>query len=707
MAFQSLYRKHRPQTFGELVGQETVSTALRNAVREGRVGHAYLFSGPRGTGKTTSARLLAKALNCTGPREGLPPGEPCNSCPSCVEITAGTSMDVLELDAASNNKVDEMRALLERVAYRSAGGARKVYIIDEVHMLTPGASAALLKTLEEPPEHVIFVLATTDPQKVLATIRSRTQHFEFSLLPADRLAAHLADIAAREGVEAAPETLATIARRAGGSARDALSLLDQALAYGDGQLRPEQVAALFGGTAASVRGGIVDALAAGDVAGLLERLDAQLGAGVDARNLADDLLRHLREVFLVLSCPGRIHLETPEEERAALAAQGEVLGTAAVVRALETLGEAAIEIRRAPDPRLVLEVTLVRLARRDVSTLEALADRVARLERALDDLRGAIGSGVAPAVGAPRAARETAPDRRARSGADSASAADPAAAEAPQAARAGPQAALGALRKSGAAPAGPGRTAARTAPGPPAAPAPAAEAPAGPTTPQPSTASGGPAAPEGPPGAATPQPASSSGGPAAPGAPAGSATPQPASSSGGPVAPGAPSPAGPTVPIGGTPAADDPLTLDDVTAAWAKAVEGFRPRLKAMAKEAHPVRIEGETVVVGLPLRFEKVHLPTITGEAPTVIAALSELLGRRVRLKVVVDDTVVSPLAEGVLPEAPAGPDPGAGAGAAEMVAEMTRPPEPPGGGRGVDSPVGLVIETFGASIESETVRE
>jgi hypothetical protein len=157
--------------------------------------------------------------------------------------------------------------------------------------------------------------------------------------------------------------------------------------------------------------------------------------------------------------------------------------------------------------------------------------------------------------------------------------------------------------------------------------------------------------------------------------------------------------------VGGAPAAEGPLTLDDVTAAWAKAVEGFRPRLKAMAKEAHPVRIEGETIVLGLPVRFEKVHLPTITGEGPTVTAALSELLGRRVRLKVVVDDSVVSPLADRMVPEAPAAPDPGAGA--AEMVAEMTRPPEPPGGGRGVDSPVGLVIETFGASIESETVRE
>ena len=388
MAFQSLYRKHRPQTFGELVGQEAVSTALRNAVRESRVGHAYLFSGPRGTGKTTTARLLAKALNCTGPREGLAPGEPCNGCLSCTEITAGTSMDVVELDAASNRGVGEMRTLLERVAYRSAGGARKVYIVDEVHMLTKEASTALLKTLEEPPDHVIFVLATTDPQMVLPTIRSRTQHFEFSLLPADRLAAHLADIAGREGVEADPGALATIARRAAGSARDALSLLDQALAYGEGQLRPEQIAALFGGTATSARGAIVEALGRGDVAGLLERLDGLLGAGVDARTLADDLLRHLREVFLVLSSPGG-RLDSPEEERAELARQGEALGPAAVVRALETLGEAAIEIRRAPDPRLVLEVTLVRLARRDVSTLEALADRVARLERALEDLRSA------------------------------------------------------------------------------------------------------------------------------------------------------------------------------------------------------------------------------------------------------------------------------------------------------------------------------
>jgi len=605
MAFQSLYRKHRPQTFGELVGQEAVSTALRNAVREGRAGHAYLFSGPRGTGKTTTARLLAKALNCTGDRSGIEPGEPCNTCPSCLEITAGTSMDVVELDAASNRGVGEMRALLERVAYRSAGGARKIYIVDEVHMLTKEASTALLKTLEEPPDHVIFVLATTDPQMVLATIRSRTQHFEFSLLPADRLAAHLAEIAGREGVEADPDTLATIARRAGGSARDALSLLDQALAYGDGQLRPEQIAALFGGTATSARAAIVDALASGDVPGLLERLDALLGAGVDARTLADDLLRHLREVFLVLSSPGRVRLETPEEERAGLAAQGEALGPAAIVRALETLGEAAIEIRRAPDPRLVLEVTLVRLARRDVSTLEALAERVAGLERALDGLRGAsTATGVSPQALPSQPAAE------------------------PRRAPAGPKAALGALRKN----------------------VPAPEPP-----------------------------------------------------------PPAPAPAPPPVTeeelVPSSLDAEAPLSLDDVTAAWVKALEGFKPKLKAMAKEAHPVRIEGDLVVVGLPSRFEKVHLPTIKGEAATVTTALADLLGRKVRLNVVLDDDVVVPSAAPAPSDQTPGPDPAGGAD--EMVAEIARPAEPPGGGRGVDSPVSLVIETFGASIESETVRE
>ncbi|MGH8998210.1 MAG: DNA polymerase III subunit gamma/tau, partial [Acidimicrobiia bacterium] len=412
MPFVSLYRKHRPQSFSELAGQEAVSTALRNALREERVGHAYLFSGPRGTGKTTTARLLAKALNC---RERGVGDEPCNACSSCVEITAGTSMDVLELDAASNRGISEMRGLLERVAYRSAGGDRKVYIIDEVHMLTKEASGALLKTLEEPPEHVVFVLATTDPQMVLPTIKSRTQHFEFSLLGADLLAAHLAEIARREGIDAAPDAIDIIARRAGGSARDALSLLDQALAHGEGALDAAQVRNLFGGTPFLQRTALVESLCTGDVPGLLERLDGMFATGVDARQLADDLLRHLRDAFLLASAGNRVRTDLAEEERGVLAAQGQTFGAAALVRALESIGEAVLELRRAPDPRLILEVALVRVARRDVTSLEALADRLTRLEGAVAAGSTGAASAASPAPAAPAPAAP-APRPAARTG---------------------------------------------------------------------------------------------------------------------------------------------------------------------------------------------------------------------------------------------------------------------------------------------------
>src|SRR5438270_3335620 len=224
---QSLYRRYRPQRFDEAKGQDHVTRALRNAVREGRVPHAYLFSGPRGTGKTSTARILAKALNCAAPVDG----EPCGTCVSCVEVAAGTSLDVHELDAASNNGVEAMRELVARAALGTPG-RWKVYIVDEVHMLSAAASNALLKTLEEPPGHVIFVLATTDPQKVLPTIRSRAQHFEFRLLPADVLAEHLRWVATDAGIEVAPDAINLVARRGNGSVRDALSALDQVAAAG-------------------------------------------------------------------------------------------------------------------------------------------------------------------------------------------------------------------------------------------------------------------------------------------------------------------------------------------------------------------------------------------------------------------------------------------------------------------------------------------
>jgi DNA polymerase III subunit gamma/tau len=382
VAYQSLYRKYRPQRFSELVGQEHVRTALQNAVRDGRVGHAYLFSGPRGTGKTTTARLLAKALNCTNRGDD---GDPCGECESCVAIAEGSSLDVIEVDAASRSKVDEMRDLLERVAYLSAGGAKKVYILDEVHMLSGSAEAALLKTLEEAPEHVVFVLATTDPLKVAPTIRSRTQHYEFTLYTIDELAAHLADVCAKEGIDADPDALAVIARAGAGSMRDSLSLLDQAIAHGAVDL--EQVGALFGGSAFDGRLAVLRAIADEDVAGALVALGEQLDAGHEPRRLTEDLLVTVRDAFLLTSARGRVRVEAPDDAREALAALADQIGAPMLVRMLETLGQAVVDMRGtdAADPRLVLEIALVRLARREAGTpLQALAERVDRLERGVD-----------------------------------------------------------------------------------------------------------------------------------------------------------------------------------------------------------------------------------------------------------------------------------------------------------------------------------
>lgn len=366
MAYQSLYRRYRPRTFAEIKGQDHVTAALRSAVRENRVGHAYLFHGPRGTGKTTTARVLAKALNCTDLGAD---GEPCAACESCLSIEQNRSFDLHELDAASNNKVDDMRALLERVKLGTPGRA-KVYLLDEAHMLTPGAENALLKTLEEPPEHVTWVLATTEPHKVVETIRSRCQVFELGLLGADALAEHVRFVSADAGLDAADEVIDHVVAAGAGSVRDTLSALDRVAAAGG-------VVELDDST-----GAILGALADRDPAAALAAVDDALGRGRDPRRIGEGVLSGLRNAFLTAmgSPPDRL-AESERDQAEALVSR---LAPASMTRALETLGAALVDMRQSPDPRVDLEVAMVRLTRPDADrSLDALAERVTRLEAEL------------------------------------------------------------------------------------------------------------------------------------------------------------------------------------------------------------------------------------------------------------------------------------------------------------------------------------
>jgi len=364
-AFVSLYRRFRPGRFAELRGQPHVVRALQGAVRDGRVAHAYLFSGPRGTGKTSAARILAKALNCTSPEDG----EPCGTCASCVEIARGSSFDVHELDAASNNGVDAMRDLIAHAALATPG-RWKVYIVDEVHMLSNAAANALLKTLEEPPGHVVFVLATTDPQKVPPTIRSRTQHFEFGLLSAEVLAGLLDDVNAAAGLGLKETDLSVAVRKGRGSARDALSALDQVVASGSAEaLRPDVA-------------GLTDAVAGEDARRALVGVAMLQDAGWGPQQIATELVDDLRQSFLVALAPDLCAATGAERDR--LAESAARLGLPRVVRAMETLGRAQVDMREAPDARAVLEVALARLSRPELDdTPDALVDRIARLEQAL------------------------------------------------------------------------------------------------------------------------------------------------------------------------------------------------------------------------------------------------------------------------------------------------------------------------------------
>jgi DNA polymerase-3 subunit gamma/tau len=359
----SLYRRFRPARFAELRGQDHVVRALQGAVKNDRISHAYLFSGPRGTGKTTTARILAKALNCEHPVDG----DADAVCASCLAIAKGTSLDVIELDAASNNGVDDIRDIIAG-AWHGTPGRWKVYIFDEVHQLSKAASAALLKTLEEPPPHVVFVLATTDPHKVLPTIRSRTQHLEFRLIGADTLATLLHDVKGAAGLGADDATIEAAVRLGRGSARDALSALDQLLATGS----LEEAQPVFDGLFA--------ALVGDDAVGALRSLAVLSREGWDPEQLAENFAAEVRQVFLLQVAPDVADAVDADRER--LLKWGQELGLAKSVRVLETVGRAIREMKSAPEKIVMLEVAMVRLTKPDLdNSFESLDERLTRLER--------------------------------------------------------------------------------------------------------------------------------------------------------------------------------------------------------------------------------------------------------------------------------------------------------------------------------------
>lgn len=369
MAMQSLYRRYRPRRFAELRGQEHVVRALRNAVINEREGQAYLFSGPRGTGKTSTARILAKVLNCQNPADG----EPCCICASCLAVDNGTSYDVLELDAASNNGVDEIRDIIETASTLSPGRHR-VFILDEVHMLSKAASAALLKTLEEPPPNVVFVLATTDPQKVTETIRSRVQHLVFHLLSVDELEKYVRWVMQDADLTVNQDAIEWVVQEGNGSARDTLSALELVVAGG-------------GTVEASISlDEFLEALIERDQGRALAAVAFAIQQGLDPRNLADDLVRALRDAFLSLMSPEL--LQVPQGRAEEISLQALRLGAAMTVRAMEVLGTALVDMRHAPDPRLLLEVAVVRLASPALDdSMGTLMTRLQILEDAVRDLK--------------------------------------------------------------------------------------------------------------------------------------------------------------------------------------------------------------------------------------------------------------------------------------------------------------------------------
>ncbi|MCW5853578.1 MAG: DNA polymerase III subunit gamma/tau [Anaerolineae bacterium] len=354
MAAQALYRRWRPQTFEDVVGQSHILQTLRNALATGRVAHAYLFAGPRGTGKTTIARILARAVNCTA----APERRPCGECAVCRSLAEGRSLDLIEIDAASHTGVDNVRDLIEKVQFAPSEAQYKVYIIDEVHMLSTPAFNALLKTLEEPPPHALFFLATTEAHKIPATILSRCQRFSFQRIPLSDMVAHLTHICATEGFEAEPAAIELIGRYAQGGLRDAISLLDQMVAFGGENITLAQVQSVLGTAADAAVEVLAEHLVLGDTAGGLRLINQAVDAGVDGRQLVNQLLEYLRSLMLIQNGSGGL-LNVTAETQSRLETQARRIAPAALVRAIKLFTEAAQSQRSALQMQLPLELALV------------------------------------------------------------------------------------------------------------------------------------------------------------------------------------------------------------------------------------------------------------------------------------------------------------------------------------------------------------
>jgi DNA polymerase-3 subunit gamma/tau len=400
----SLYRRHRPQSFAEVVGQEHIVRTLSNAVEKGRVHHAYLFVGSRGTGKTSMAKILARSLNCV---DG-PTLTPCGECEPCRTIAAGTSLDVIEMDAASNRSVDDIRELRERVGFAPAAGRWKVYILDEAHMLTKEAWNAFLKTLEEPPPNTAFVLATTEPQKVMATIVDRCQRFDFQRPSLEQIAEVVKRVAAAESIEIEDGAVALISRSATGSFRDALGTLDQLVAFGGESVTTDEVVEMLGAADAELLFDTTDALASGDARAALEAVERLSKSGRDPGQFARDLIAHLRQLLVARATgqvPESFTVTVAQPDR--LAEQAKQIDDAKLVGAIDSLSAAVAAMREGDDPRLTLEVALLKVATPSLdSSREALLRRIESLEARLTG--GGSGEAASAGSGSPMAGSSTA-----------------------------------------------------------------------------------------------------------------------------------------------------------------------------------------------------------------------------------------------------------------------------------------------------------